>query len=301
MNTKISTLLIAAVFLFLQIIPSYAAKPFFDFGLNFSHEDNIGRAEQNQDIHSDNILNLSAAASYMHQLGYNSGVLLKAGGQWSDYNKFTKLDNLMLDITATYKYKPNLHYTSPWFSLGIRLSESIYNKSDLRDNYAVHVDVMSGKRFTDRILLKTGLGYKHQNARTDQVGLLGGKLFDIEYHKAFIGADYFYKQSIFYTQYTYQNGDVVSSSSTPTRKIVIASDEVQWDDALTDDSLVNSSYGVYGYRLDATTHIVDFGINYALNRASALDLNIQYINVRGDGGNNYTNYVANIGLLYRFK
>jgi hypothetical protein len=291
---------IITFFLVLMLpMSSFAGKPFYDLAINFAHEDNIGRSEKSDDIFSDNIVSYFGSANYLHQLNNNSGILFGSSAQWEDYSKTDKLDNFSFDVGVTYKYKPDLHYTSPWYSLGFKASRASYNKSELRDNYAFAVDVMAGKRITDRIMLKAGIAYKDQTATTDQSGLLGGKLYDIEYSKVFLGADYFYKQFIFYGQYTFQDGDVVSSSGKPTwnSKIGLAAKEIQRDDALSDDDW----NGVYGYRLNAHTHIIDLGVNYALNRESALDFTIQLVEVRGDGDNNYHNYGANLGYFYRFK
>ncbi|MCU7835405.1 MAG: hypothetical protein KZQ83_09130 [gamma proteobacterium symbiont of Taylorina sp.] len=283
----------------------YAERPFYNIGLNFSHEDNIGHAALETDIFSDNIMSYFSSVNYLYQLNHNSGLLFKGAVQWSDYNQYTKLDNLILDVGVTYRYKPDLHFTAPWYSLNFKISESIYDTSELRDNYAFSSEAVVGKRITDRIMVKMGLAYKDQSARTNKQGLLGNKLYDIDYTKVFLTADYFYKRFIFYSQYTFQKGDVVSNAETPTRKIILASKAIQKDDALgsdnNSDDNSDNNYGSYGYRLDAKTHRLDFGINYALDRVSALDFTIQLIDVRGDGNNNYKNYTANFGYFYRFK
>jgi len=297
---KIITYISIGLILFYPL-GSNAERPFYDFGVNFSHENNIGRAELNRDIFSDNIISYFSSVNYLHQLNNHSGFLFKGTAQWFDYNKYTKLDNLLLDVGVTYRYKPNLHYTAPWYSLNLKVSEAIYDTSELRDNYAFSAEAVTGKRITDRVMVKIGLAYKNQSARTNKKGLLGNTLYDIDYTKIFFTADYFYKQFIYYSQYTFQKGDVVSNAETPTRKIILASKAIQKDDALGLDSNSDDSYGSYGYRLNAKTQRLDFGINYAFDRVSAVDLSIQFIDVQGKGNNNYKNYIANFGYFYRFK
>jgi len=76
---------------------------------------------------------------------------------------------------------------------------------------------------------------------------------------------------------------------------------MQQDDRIDPSYGSDPEYGLFGYKIDANTHMIDFGVNYSLNRVSALDLSFQWINVKGEFENNYKNYVLNLGYLYRFR
>jgi|GEM_PF-3405311 len=275
----------------------FAARPFFDLGIDVAHDDNIGRAELDSDRLSDKFITASASANYLHQINYNSGVVFKALGEWIDYQHYYGLDHYVLGISATYRYKPELTYSSPWFSFGLKAKRLEYSDSKLRNGYTYEAEAMAGKRFTDRIMGKVGLAHHERIARTDEKGLLGEKLFETQTTKAFIGMDYFLDKFIFYGQYTFQNGDVISTGRA-TRKIVLAADEIQQDDAIGRDPNNNIRWA---YRLTGDTHIADLGVNYSLSRAAALDFTVRAVEVKAAGGNTYDNYSAHLGLLYRFK
>jgi len=210
MKQNLFLLTLCALLLSSQLV----AAPFYDLALYTSHEDNIGRGEGENNRLSDNIINYSARASFPVALPAHATLTINSGIQWFDYQRHSGFDHLNYDIGVKYRIKPDLHFTSPWYSLGIKLSHDEYDTSELSNNNAISVDVMTGKRLTDRVLVKLGLNYKNQRATTDQVGDFGTPLFDLETSKAFIGADYFYNQFILYMQYTLQTGDIVSSGGT---------------------------------------------------------------------------------------
>jgi len=276
---------------------SFAARPFFDLGVDIAHDDNIGRAELDSDRLSDKFVNVSGSINYLHQIDYNSGLVFKALAEWIDYQHYYGLDHYVLGLSATYRYKPELTYTSPWFSFGLKAKRLQYHDSEMRNGYTYEAEAMAGKRFTDRIMGKVGLAHHERIARTDEKGLLGEKLFETQTTKAFVGLDYFLDKFIFYGQYTFQNGDVISTGMA-TRQIVLATDEIQQDDAIGRDSNNNIRWA---YRLTGDTHIGDIGFNYSLSRAAALDFTVRAVEVKAAGGNTYDNYSAHLGLLYRLK
>jgi len=283
--------------LILGIPSSYAARPFFDLGIDVGHDNNIGRAEEDSDILSDKFLTASVSANYLHQIDYNSGIVFKALAEWIDYQHYYALDHYVLGLSATYRFKPDLTYTAPWYSLGITGKRLEYHDSELRNGYTLEAQAMAGKRFTDRVMGKIGLAHHERLARTDEEGLLGEKLFETQTTKAFVGMDYFWDKFIFYGQYTFQTGDVISTGRA-TRKVVLASDEIQQDDAIGRDKNNNIRWA---YRLKGDTHIGDIGVNYSLSRAAALDFTVRAVEVKAAGGNRYDSYSAHLGLLYRFK
>ncbi len=268
----------------------------YNAGVSASYEDNVGRGEGDINIFSDSLAKFFGSVSFNQQLNTQTSILYKGAAQWTHYNKYTLLNNLKLDLGATLNFKADSNFTTPWYSLGIKYQESIFTGYDLRDAYTFTIDASVGKRVTDKLKLMAGIGYLDQNARTDENGLLGGKLYDVEFASLFASADYSLNSFIFYGKYTFQDGDVISNALIPVRKAIVVSDEIQVDKAFQGID----EYGSLGYRLDAKSHIVDLGVNYPINHISSLDFSVQLIDVRAVGDNNYKNYIVNVGYFHRF-
>ena len=49
------------------------------------------------------------------------------------------------------------------------------------------------------------------------------------------------------------------------------------------------------------SHVARLGMNYAFSRAGAIDVSGRYLDTRGDGGNDYTSWLVNASVLFRFK
>jgi len=168
MKQNLFLLTLCALLLSSQLV----AAPFYDLALYTSHEDNIGRGEGENNRLSDNIINYSARASFPVALPAHATLTINSGIQWFDYQRHSGFDHLNYDIGVKYRIKPDLHFTSPWYSLGIKLSHDEYDTSELSNNNAISVDVMTGKRLTDRVLVKLGLNYKTNVQQRIKSGIL---------------------------------------------------------------------------------------------------------------------------------
>ena len=278
--------------------PAFAAKPYFDLAVDLGHEENLLRAEASSDRLDDTRLDLSAAVGYPVLLGEHSGIYFRGAVEHSEYQSYHGFDNLRLSGSATWRYKPDLSFSAPWFSVGLKLAEWEFDESELRDSHVWELEAMAGKRFTDRISGRLGAAYRERHATTDQLGLIANeRLFDMTNRRWFAGLDYQLGRLTWYGQYSYQTGDVVSTA-VPTRKVVLASEEIQFDDAAP-----RSAAGRYrfGYRLDADTRLLDLGLNIAVSRTSAVDVALQYADVEAVGGNVYDNLALHVAYMRRFK
>ncbi|MBF0254935.1 MAG: hypothetical protein HQL47_00420 [Gammaproteobacteria bacterium] len=289
------------------------ARTFFDFQLDANYEDNVGRAEADADRLSDRSHSLGAAVKSFHLLGDHAGVTFKGSVEQVDFARLDGLDRLNLGLGANLRYKPDLAYGAPWYGLNLNLTQSNFDSS-LRDGVTLDLEAMAGKRFTDRILGKLGLGYNEHFVSNDlgpKVGKSDPEVFATQNTRLFAGLDYNLSNWVVYANYTYQVGDVVSTS-TPTAKAIAAADAIWKDDAIGPSytttapaypgGMVGSMQQArYAYRIDADTQIADVGFNYAITRSTALDFMLRYVDVQGEGGNDYDNYSAHLGLYYRLK
>ncbi len=279
-------------------IPTHAARPYYDLSLDLGHEENLLRAEAESDRLEDTTVNLSAAVGYPVLLGEHSGLYLRGAVESSEHQTYGRFDNLRVGGSATWRYKPDLSFTAPWYSLGLKVTDWEYHRSELRDSIIWEVEAMTGKRFTDRISAHLGAAYGERHATTDQRGLIAGeRLFDMTNRRWFAGLDYQLGPLTLYGRLTRQTGDVVSSAVS-TRKVVLASEEIQFDDAAP---IAANGRFRFGYRLNAVTRLLDLGANYALSRSSAIDVAIQYADVDGSGGNDYDNLMIHAAYMHRFK
>ena len=282
----------------LAVVPAYAARPYYDLSFDLGYEDNLLRAEVESDRLEDHSLNLSAAVGYPVLLGEHSGLYLRGAVESREYQTYGRFDHLRFTGSATWRYKPDLRFTAPWFSAGVTIADWTYDRSELRDSHVWELEVMAGKRFTDRISGRLGAAYRERHATTDQLGLLADeRLFDMTNRRWFAGLDYRYGPVTWYGRLTRQSGDVISSA-VPTRKVVLASEEIQFDDAAP--RAADGRFR-FGYRLNAVTRLFDLGANIAVSRTSAIDVALQYADVAGTGGNDYDNLTLHIAYMHRFK
>ena len=278
--------------------PAFAARPYFDIALDLGYEDNLLRAEEESDRLREVTRNLTASVNYPVPLGEHSGLYLRGALDQEKHQNYGRFDNLRISASATWRYKPDLSYTAPWYSLGMTVADWSYQRSELRDSRVWELEAMVGKRFTDRISGRFGLAYRERHATTQWLGLLNDeRLFDMTNRRWFAGLDYRYGPVTLYGQYGVQAGDVVSTA-VPTHKVVLASEEIQFDDAAP---LSADGRWRFGYRLNATTRLLDLGANIALSRAAALDIALQYADVEAVGGNVYDNLALHVAYMHRFK
>lgn len=274
-------------------MPGRAVEVVYDFGVDTSHTDNVGRAQRDSDRLSDQLVTSFGSVTFNRELGAHSGISLKALAEYVKHDEYQRLDHYNLGLGATLRFKPDLAYGAPWYSLGARWTNIEYPDSELRDGNLFDAEAMVGKRLTDRILVKGGLGYSSQYVS----GGPSPRVFDTETKSAFLGLDYQFRNLVFYGQYRLQSGDVVSTSTmNPTMS---GHYKTYWmDDAIGPDALGNTRYA---YRIEGDTQLLDLGVNYAFSRSTALDLALRQVEVDAAGDNRYDAFSAHLGLFFRFK
>ncbi|WP_459868128.1 hypothetical protein [Endothiovibrio diazotrophicus] len=286
------------VLLLVMIVPrAQGAGAYYDLSLDVGREDNLLRAAADVDRLADSSLDLTAAVGYPVPLGEHSGLYLRGALERIDYARYNGFDQLRLSGSVGWRYKPDLHYTAPWYALALKLSAWEFDQSELRDSRLWELSATTGRRLTDRVAVRAGAAYRERRATTGRVGWLSGeRLFDTANRSLFAGLDYRYGGATWYGRYTVQWGDVVSTATWNPAVYGVAR-EAQFDDAAPVSA---SGRRRTGYRLDATSRLLDLGVNLPVGRATAIDLAAQYVDVAGAGGNDYHGLALHAAWLYRF-
>lgn len=287
-SVSIGLALIAASLVPLKVS---AVQPYFDLSIDLGHDDNIGRAQQSADILSDRFLAAAASANLRFLLGEKAGLTLKAQAEQVKHQSYQGLDHLNLGVKASFKLKPDLSYSAPWYSLSLAYTDARY-QSALRDGSIFDAELTVGKRFTDRILAKVGLGYSERDAE------VAASPFDFQNRSLFAGADYHYGKFTLYAEHRYIDGPLVSTSG-PNANLGMQYYQLRAvDDAIGADSQGNTRYA---YRIDAKTQLTDLGVNYAVSRGTAVDFALRNVDTDASGNNAYDSFSAHLGLYFRFK
>ena len=155
----------------------------YTFSLNagFLHDYNVTRATLDNDILSDNIANLGLGLHYQFHHLHESIIILTTKIDVFEYQDFTKLSNINYSAGIHYRIKPNHGYTAPWYQASLEYKLGNF-KSTLRDNNSFIIQLMLGKRITDRINLHSGLIYENVNADATE--------FDLENKRLYFNFDY---------------------------------------------------------------------------------------------------------------
>lgn len=265
---------------------SYAASPLnVTLSAGFISDSNITRAELDDDILEDSIINAATYAVYAINIDKTSSVHLTGNLELNFYQDFDKLNNIRLGLGASYRLQPDTHYTAPWYSASFKYQAWDYS-SDMRSSSVLKLDIGLGKRLTDKVELRAGLEAENRDADS--------LIFDTDNTRLYVNLDFkLTTENTLYTSLFYNDGDIVSTvkDSSPTA-IKLASKPWQVDDAFP------STW--WSYKLDATTTGLSIGNNHALSSVQSIDISVLYYSASAYGGSDYTGLIAELRYFYRF-
>lgn len=268
--------------------PKKQEKPLFRYSYDVSivNDDNIRRAQNEVDIRTDNILNLTLNAKAGKSLGRFS--LLTYGGSISaeKFATFEELDNVSINANVRYRFAFASGFTSPIYFIGLKVG-GIESDKVARDSTVFTVNLGLNKWITDTINMSLGLDYKQRESRS--------RVFDTVENRLFANLDInLSKTALLYSTYTYIVGDIVSSA-TPTLAIINASEVIEPDDAFG-----GISTNQFAYRLDSDTQVITLGYNQVLSAKMSLDFSYRFVKTESDGNIEYDRSIVRASLLGRF-
>lgn len=279
-NKKLASLLL------LLPITAFAQTPVtVDVHAGISFDDNVTRAAHKRDIKSDTIIDLGAAAGYVHTLTTSSNLVFNADLTLQQYQDYDKLSNTELGLEATYQIQFENNFDSPWYFVSARYANVNYD-STLRDGDYTEMGIGLGKRLTDKVKLLAG--FKHYNSTAEN------SLFDLSSNVVYINFDYLLdNKNTLYLVLNLSDGGIISTN-TPPHPSQLGS--VPWVD---DDAYPDLS-SPWTYQLDATTSSFRIGDSITLAYKQSLDISAMYYNSDADYSFNYSGLIIDLTYFYRF-
>lgn len=264
-----------------------------DVEVGLVHEDNVSLAEMERDIMSDTALSTSVAAGASMHL-YDRNVFSLTGDVIANvYERFGGLSNFSLGVTAAFRRKLGLGAAAPWVRASGSASRLDY-RNDVRDGWRYRLGTGVGKRFGERWDLRAEYAYERRMADHEiaVTARLPGDVFDQESHTLSFRVDFLYSEAISLSAgYALRIGDV-ASTTLRNAEIFAASS------AVTADSVFGP--GAFAYKVDATTHVLGFGLSLALGERSSFNLGYERQIGLGNGGVDYHNNVFRASFLYSY-
>jgi FimV-like protein len=258
----------------------------YSYDLSVAHDDNIRRAQNEIDIRSDSIINMTLNARAGESL--SSFTLLSYGASISaeKFSTFEELDNISFDANVKFRFAFAAGFTSPIYSIGLKVG-GIESDKVARDSSVYSLSLGVNKWITNTLNLSIGLDHKQRESRS--------RVFDTTENRMFANLDInLSKTDLVYTTYTYIAGDIVSSA-TPTLAIINASDVIEPDDAFG-----GIATNQFAYRLDSDTQVATLGYNTIISEKTSVDFSYRYIKTESAGNIEYDRSIFRASLLGRF-
>jgi hypothetical protein len=252
-------------------------------------DNNINNAARHKDIREDAFFVGRFGAGYGVDLNEYSGFFYSANISTEAHSDFDGLNFFAGQASVDYKTRPGSSFLSPAYSVGLSIKEKL-SSSDIRDSTTFDLKFEMFKRLTDLTSLIAGAAYSVEEAE--------GDVFDLSRARVYANVDLLLdaKSTIFIT-YIYVDGDVVSVGTPDSLQLLQAADALEPDDAFGDGSVT----GAIAYRLDAKTHILNFGYNMALDHGSSIDISVRVLTSSAGGGIDYNGTSLRAGYLIQFK
>lgn len=268
--------------------PKKPSRPLlrYSYDVSFAHDDNIRRAQNEVDIRSDTILNMTLHAKGGKSLSRFS--LMSYGGSIGveSFSEFSELDNINFNVNVKYRFAFASGFSSPIYSIGLKVG-GIESDQRARDASVYSVNAGLNKWITNTINLSLGLDHKEQESRS--------RVFDTVEDRIFANLDInLSKTALVYTTYTFITGDTVSSA-TPTLAIINASEEIEPDDAFG-----GIATNQFAYRLDSDTQVITLGYNKAFSPQTSVDFSYRFVKTESEGNIEYDRTIFRASLLGRF-
>ena len=266
-----------------------AAQPYYDAELSVDHDSNIGNAEHRVDKLDDNILIFGITASQPYPVTQYSGLLFSGSVNYRRYTQWDYLSHWAFGGKVVYRVKPGAAYDAEWFELTASATLLQFERSSLRDGGLAFIDAATGRKLTDRLVVRVGYQYSVRRSWNDNI-------FDNDDHRLYAHFDWQpADRGTLYGTLAWQTGDVVSTAS-QNPVILAVSTAASPDRALSPTNLPPR----IAYRIDADVVSGEAGLNYALTTSLAFDLSARYLHADGDGNQRYSDTRILAGLLYRF-
>lgn len=260
-------------------------------------DSNLTRAQDDKNIISDRFARVDLAVNALFELTFNKAIILEPSISYQAFQFTPSLNRSEFSASAIYRWQNSFSYNSPWYQI---MGKYEYWLTDVkqRRSHINTVQAMSSARLTTVITWMAGVEWKKR--------LSEGTVFDTEEARAFLNIDYtLNNNAVLYGGYSFIKGDTLSSvqssycnglASTSIYPLIVASEEIEWDQAFSEDHCGNW----LSYRLNATTHTASLGINYGWDHSSSIDVSILQVMVNATDGIEYDRQIFQFSFLKGF-
>jgi hypothetical protein len=239
-------------------------------------DSNVGNAVRSQDEEGSFRSLGNLKLSYNRPLGELSKLQLwlRAGGEY--FTNIEDLSNLFAQGRADYELAMSNGFAAPVFTLLAEVT-GVDVKSDIRDSVNFRLGVEMRSQLSPTLTVGGGVHGIYNNADSD--------VFTTKDLEVFTHAGYsLLKDGTLYGNFTYQYGDVTSTSS-PTLAIINASKAITPDDAFG-----GLAANQLAYKVVANTFMLTLGYRHSFSERLALDASLRGI---------YSIATANADLTYK--
>jgi hypothetical protein len=266
-------------------------------GVELRVDDNLTRAQLDQDIKSDTALVVSASAGTGYQLTDNSSLSLRLALAGSAYQRYDGLNNLNAGLELAYRWKFGLGPFVPELRLSGSAARLEYRDA-ARDGWLTVGEIGIAKRVSDRTGLR--MAYQVEQRRSDSVaerlaGLppeIAADVFNLKSQNLMFGGDYSLNSDyVISAAYSLRDGDIVSTTLR-NRPIFLASDAIAADPVFGPDR--------FAYKMKALTRGLSLGVTRVIGRQASFTLGYEYLESRAEGGIDYQSNLVRATYLHQF-
>jgi hypothetical protein len=265
----------------------------FDAEVGVVHETNVGLAQKASDVKSDSALSTAVSTGLAMPLGDSHLASVTADVFGNGHVELPGLSNLGVGATTALRSKFGLGPAAPWLRVWASGARLEYD-DPVRDGWRYRLGAGVGKRFGERWDLR--LDYIFEDRTADHAKraarTLPGDVFDTTSHTYAGRVDFLYNDTLsLFAGYAWREGDVVSTTR---RNAEIFAGST----ALTPDRPFGPDF--FAYKIDATVHILSFGLSFALSDRSSLNFGYERQIGLGKNGLDYYNDVFRAGVLFSY-
>jgi hypothetical protein len=270
-----------------------SAAWFLDADAGVVYETNVGLAQKARDVKSDGALATGLSAGWLVSLGDRSSFSLAGDLTGAGHVELPGLSHLGAGGTAAFRTKFGLGASAPWlrlFASGARFEFD----DPVRDGWRYRLGAGGGVRVGTRWDLRVDYVFEERLADHARVisRTLPGDVFDTISHTYAARADYQVNDTLsLFTGYAVRIGDAVSTTRRDAA-ILAASTAVTADPPFGPDFVA--------YKIDATVHVLTFGLSFALGPHGSLNLGYERQIGLGRAGQDYFNDVFRAGVLLSY-
>jgi hypothetical protein len=263
-----------------------ARSAFVDARAEWTYDDNLNRAERDDQRDGDHIFELDALAGYRVQLSAISGLIMKLGLETDLHADTGDLNAITAATSLTYLIQPVRGFNAPWFALTGEFRLREHSDSDIRDGTIATLAVAAGKQITDRIAGQLRYEFRDRDANK-------GRVFELNQRVLTSIFDYRATDRVTaYIKYDYLDGGLVTTAL-PQRKFRGVTRAFARDPAF--------GRNMVAWRLDGDAHTLRLGGKYAIAKQTALDAGFSYSHSHADNDNQWNVWNAGLSLVHRFQ